>query len=120
MPIAVVNGAKLMCTNGDAQVSLIVTSQMLSKIGNQLAATIMDHVTAVNIPPFGICKTLTAAASGTPTPCVPATAAPWTPGSTSIVLIGNYPGLMNSDMLTCTVGGVISIVDAGQTDTMDT
>ena len=120
MATAVVNGAMLQCTCGDAPTPLTVTSQMQAKIGNQLAATIMDHAPTVNIAPFGTCKTLTAAASGVPTPCVPATVAPWSPGSTSIVNIGNFPGLLNTDKLACTVGGMISITNPGQQPTSDT
>lgn len=120
MAKAVVNGATIQCTCGDAPQKLIVTSQTQVKIGNQLAATIMDHAPTVNIPPFGTCKTLTASASGTPTPCVPATAAPWTPGSTSVVKVGNYNALLNSDTLVCSVGGTISITDPGQQETKDT
>ena len=120
MATAVILGAKLQCTCGDAPSDLIVMSQFNNLIDNKLAATIMDHKPLANILPFGTCKTLTAAASGTPTPCVPATAAPWMPGSTSLVLIGNYPALLNSDKLACTVGGMISVTDPGQQKTSDT
>jgi hypothetical protein len=117
MPLAVVNLAQLQCTCGDAPTPLTVTSQMQTLIGNQLAGTIMDYAPMVNIKPFGTCKTLTAAASGVPTPCVPATAAPWAPGAAK-TLIGNFPALLQTDKLTCTVGGVISVVSPGQTTTL--
>jgi hypothetical protein len=120
MPQAVVNTAQLQCTCGDAPTPLTVTSQMQVKIGNQLAATIMDFAPVVNIAPFGTCKTLTASASGVPTPCVPATLAPWTPGSTSGVMIGNFLALLSTDKLMCTIGGMISIVSPGQMQTNDT
>ena len=120
MSTAVIHGAKLQCTCGDAPSNLIVNSHGNNKIDNQLAATIMDHKPAANILPFGTCKTLTAAASGTPTPCVPATVAPWTPGSTSVVLIGNFNALLNTDKLACTIGGMISITDPAQQKTTDT
>ncbi len=120
MPQAVVMGAQLQCTCGDAPTPLTVTSQMQVKIGNQFAATVMDYAPIVNIAPFGTCKTLTAAASGVPTPCVPATTSPWTPGSTSIVRIGNFNGLLSTDKLVCTVGGMISITTPGQMQTNDT
>jgi hypothetical protein len=120
MPQAVVNTAKLQCTCGAAPAPLTVTSQMQVKIGNQLAATVTDFAPMVNIAPFGNCKTLTAAASGVLTPCVPMTASPWTPGSTSVVRIGHFPGLLSSDKLACSVGGMISIVSPGQTQTNDT
>ena len=120
MPQAVVSTAQLQCTCGDAPTPLTVTSQMQVKIGNQLAATVMDYAPAVNIAPFGTCKTLTAAASGVPTPCVPATVAPWTPGSTSVVRVGNLLGLLSTDKLACTVGGMISIISPGQAQANDT
>src|SRR5262245_37596847 len=114
MPLAVVMGATLQCTCGSAPSKLVVTSQLQAKVGTQLAAPVMDHAPAVNIPPFGTCSVLTAVASGTPTPCVPAPAGPWAPGSRSNVKIGNQLVLLASDKLTCTAAGVIAIVDPGQ------
>jgi hypothetical protein len=119
MPIAAVNGATLQCTCGSAPATLTVTSQMQAKIGKQCAATVLDH-TPANIPPFGTCSLLSAAAAGTPTPCVPAAAGPWMPGSTSVVRIGSQQGLLNTDKLMCSVGGVISIVSPGQQQALAT
>ena len=110
----------MQCTCGSAPQTLVVTSQMQVKIGNKLAATVMDNAPTTNIPPFGTCSVLTAAASGTPTPCVPAPAGPWQPGSTSIVKIGNLKGLISTDKLMCSVPGTISIVKPGQAQTNDT
>jgi hypothetical protein len=98
---------------------LQVTSQGDMKIDNQLAATVQDHVPVLNIAPFGTCKVLTAAASGTPMPCVPAPVGPWVPGSTSRVTIGKHPALLSTDRLHCSIPGVITIVDPGQQDTED-
>jgi hypothetical protein len=120
MAVAVIMGASLQCTCGDAPSKLVVDTHGNNNIANKLAATVMDHKPTVNILPFGTCKTLTAAASGTPTPCVPATAAPWTPGSTSVVKIANQLALLSTDKLACTVGGMISITDPGQQPTNDT
>ncbi|TWT43689.1 hypothetical protein RAS1_00880 [Phycisphaerae bacterium RAS1] len=120
MADAVVAMAQLQCTCGDAPTPLWVTSQMTVKIGNQYAATVMDHAPMANIKPFGTCKTLTASASGVPTPCVPATTSPWSPGSTSVVKIGNFNALLSTDKLACSVGGMISITQAGQSGTVDT
>jgi len=88
-----------------------------------IAATIMDHAPLVNIPTFGLCNTITnpvvatatTAALGvlTPMPCIPATVAPWAPGSPT-VLINNFPALNNSSKCMCTWGGVISIINSGQ------
>ena len=120
MPLAVVMGAALQCSCGSAPAKLVVTSQLQVKVDNQLAATVLDHAPTVNIPPFGTCSVLTAAASGTPTPCVPAPAGPWTPGSKANVKIGNQLALLESDKLSCNVSGVITVTDAGQKSTQDT
>jgi hypothetical protein len=116
MPTAVVMGAKMMCTCGTAPSTLIVTSQIQVKIGQQLAATVMDMNPMVNIPPFGTCNVLTAAALGVPTPCVPAPTGPWMPGSLQ-AKIGNNAGLISTDTLMCAIPGLISIVDPGQIPT---
>jgi hypothetical protein len=114
MPLAVVMGATLQCSCGSAPSQLVVTSQLQARVGTQLAGTVMDHAPAVNIPPFGTCSVLTAAAMSTPTPCLPAPAGPWAPGSTSNVTIAKLPALLATDKLTCTVAGLITIVDPGQ------
>jgi hypothetical protein len=120
----VVNGATLMCTFGAAPSTLIVTPENKVLASNMPAATIMDNIPGKNIPPFGVCSSLsnptvasaTSAALGvlTPMPCVPATTAPWTPGSPT-VLIANKPALNNSSKCMCMWAGVISITVPGQT-----
>ena len=87
------------------------------------SANIMDHVPMLNIPPFGMCNSManpmvaaaTAAAMGalTPMPCIPATSAPWAPGSPT-VQIANMPALNDSSTLACNWGGVIQVSMAGQ------
>jgi hypothetical protein len=87
------------------------------------AVSVMDNMPIVNIPPFGMCTSLanptvataTSAALGvlTPMPCIPATSAPWMPGSPQ-VMIGGVPALNDSSKLMCNWGGVISITFAGQ------
>jgi hypothetical protein len=86
-------------------------------------ANIMDSKPMVNILPFGMCQSManpavaaaTAAKLGvfTPAPCIPATAAPWAPGSPT-VLVANMPALNNQSKCMCSFGGVIEIVNAGQ------
>ncbi len=81
----------------------------------------------MNIGSFGMCSSLanptvaaaTAAALGalTPMPCVPATSAPWAPGSPT-VQIANTPALNNSSKAMCSYGGVIQIVMPGQMTVM--
>lgn len=123
----VVMTAMLQCTFGVAPASLLVTSQQQCLSSYMLCATIMDYAPITNIPTFSMCTTqsnpavaaATSAALGVPTPapCVPATAAPWTPGATT-VLIGNQPALDNTSKCMCSYGGSISITSAGQTSEM--
>jgi hypothetical protein len=120
MAIAVVDGAVLKCSCGATPAKLKVTSRTNVDIENKLAATVQDKAPLLNIPSFGTCKVLTAAASGTPVPCTPAPTGPWLPGSTSRVDIGTYPALLSTDKLMCAVPGVITIQDPGQARTEDT
>jgi hypothetical protein len=122
----VVMGAMLQCSFGAAPTSLIVLPTNCTMCNNVPAANIMDYIPIVNIPTFGVCTSLanpqvasaTSAACGvlTPMPCIPATAAPWAPGSPT-VMVGNMPALNNSSKCMCSYGGVISITNAGQANT---
>jgi hypothetical protein len=116
-------GAMLKCTFGVAPGTLMVlpANCVLTAVPD---ANIMDNKPMMNILPFGMCQSManpmvaaaTAAALGvlTPMPCIPATTAPWVPGSPT-VLIGNMPALNNSSKLMCMWGGVIGINAPGQT-----
>lgn len=116
-------GATLQCSFGTAPSTLVVlpTNKVLTQTP---AANIMDYAPLVNIMPFGMCTSLanptvasaTAAAMGalTPMPCLPATAAPWVVGSPTC-LIGNMPVLNNTSTLMCMWGGVIQVINPGQT-----
>ena len=126
MSIQVCMGAMLQCSFGVAPSSLVVLPANRTMTTTP-AATIMDHAPLVNIMPFGMCSSpanptvaaATAAALGvlTPMPCVPATAAPWIVGAPT-VLIGGVPALDNNSKLMCNWGGVIQIVNPGQTKMM--
>lgn len=123
MPQQVCMGAMMMCSFGMAPSSLVVLPTNRVMTSNMPAANIMDHIPMVNIMPFGMCNSLsnptvasaTSAAMGvlTPMPCIPVTAAPWTPG-TADVMIANMPSLNNTCTLMCTWGGTISFTMAGQ------
>ena len=122
----VTSGAVMMCSFGMAPSALNVLPVNKTLCGAP-AANIMDNKPMVNIPPFAMCMSManptvasaTAAAMGvlTPMPCVPCTAAPWTPGSPT-VLLGNMPALNNTSTCMCNWGGVISITFPGQVTTM--
>jgi hypothetical protein len=116
-------GAMLKCSFGLAPGTLQVLplSQVMTAVAD---ANIMDNKPMVNILPFGMCTSManplvaaaTAAAMGVlvPMPCIPLTAAPWMPGSPT-VLLGNLPALNNASKLMCMAGGVIEIAMPGQT-----
>ena len=116
-------GAMLKCSFGVAPSTLVVLPANRALTGTP-TATIMDHAPIVNVPPFGMCQSAanptvaaaTAAALGvlTPMPCVPATSAPWVPGSPT-VLIGGMPALNDASKLICMWGGVIEVSMPGQT-----
>lgn len=122
MPEYVVMGANMSCSFGASPATLNVIRPTIS-ISSKPAATIMDFAPMSNIMPFGMCKApsnpaviaATSAASGvfTQAPCIPATAAPWTPGNAK-VLIQSQPALMANCKCLCTWGGSISITFAGQ------
>lgn len=126
MAIQVTAGATLQCSFGAAPGTLQVLPVNRVLCGTP-AATIMDHVPMVNVLPFGTCTSManpvvaaaTAAALGalTPMPCVPATTAPWAPGSPT-VLIGSLPALQNASKLMCMWAGVIQVVAPAQVTTM--
>src|SRR5215467_1360393 len=126
MPQLVTTGAMMMCTFGMAPSTLNVLPVNRTNAGAP-AATIMDMAPMVNIMPFGMCMSIanptvasaTAAALGvlTPMPCIPATTAPWAPGSPT-VMVGGMPALNNTSTLMCMWAGVISITYPGQTTEM--
>jgi len=119
-------GALLQCSFGAAPSALSVLPANRTLTGTP-AANIMDHAPMVNIAPFGMCSSpsnpvvaaATAAAMGvlTPMPCVPATVAPWVPGSPT-VLIASMPAVSDACKLTCMWGGVIQVNFAGQATVM--
>lgn len=118
----VVHGASLMCSCGTAPSSLAVLPVVASEADSQPAATVNDFAPMANIAPFGMCTTpanpqvaaATAAAMGTltPQPCIPATTAPWSPGS-SVVTINDLKALTDDSRCNCQWAGSISVVNAG-------
>ena len=126
MAIQAVHGAVLRCSMGLAPGGLQVPPVRRASAGGSPAATILDNAPLANIMPFGMCTSpanpavaaATAAALGvlTPMPCIPATSAPWVPGSPT-VLIGNQPALNNTSQCMCMWAGVISVVFPGQVQT---
>ena len=122
MATAVTSTATMSCSFGVAPAVLNVLPVNMVQVMTPVA-NIMDNIPMLNIPSFGMCSSIanptviaaTAAAMGvlTPMPCMPATVAPWAPGSPT-VLVGNMPVLNNSCKLMCTWAGVISLTTPGQ------
>lgn len=118
-------GAQIQCSFGSSPGNLTILPVNRVNTTNMSAATIMDYVPMMNILPFGQCSSpsnplvaaATAAALGvlTPQPCIPATVAPWSPGSPT-VKIGQLTALDEADKLTCLWAGQISINNPGQQD----
>lgn len=116
-----VAGAMLSCSFGVAPSALMPKGTARVLIEGRPAATITDMVPGANIPPFGMCTSLsnptvaaaTSAALGvlTPMPCVPM-ATPWVPVAPT-TLIGGQPALTTGSTCTCTWGGVIQITNPG-------
>jgi hypothetical protein len=128
MPKLVVQGALVACSMGTSPSKLSVLPTNETYGGSNPAATVQDTKPQVNIAPFGMCQSpmnprvasATAAAGGTltPQPCVPVTAAPWTPGSKSVAIVGAAAPALLSDACTCLCqwGGKIQVQDPGQTE----
>ena len=122
MVVQVVAGAVLECSFGLTP-SVLDVVPFRRVLAETPAATILDFAPLVNILPFGMCTSpanpeviaATAAALGVPTPmpCIPATLAPWVPGSPT-VLIGDVPALNNESICMCAWGGEIAVVFPGQ------
>lgn len=124
----VVMSATLQCSFGVAPSSLVVVPKGPPVlIEGRPAASIMDMAPIVNIPPFGMCMSMTnptvaaatAAALGvlTPMPCMPVTPAPWQPGAVK-TMVNNMPALTFGATCNCAWGGVITILNAGATKTL--
>lgn len=122
MGVCVCGGAGISCTFGAAPSTLMVLPDK-KVVTVQPVATIMDNKPGANIPPFGMCSSMsnpavasaTAAAWGvlTPQPCTPNIPGPWAPGSPT-VLVGNTPALSGTSKLMCAYGGMIAFVTPGQ------
>ena len=127
MPPLVINVALLQCSFGATPSSLVILPSERVNASTLPAATIMDFTPMSKIMPFGMCSSManpqvaaaTSAAMGvlTPQPCIPNTVAPWVPGSPTVT-IGKKPALTSTSTCNCLWGGVITIINPGQTTVM--
>lgn len=122
----VCSGATMRCTMGTSQAKLRVLPSRVTYLTGQPYANISDHLSMINLAPFGRCRSLgfpatasaTAANHGhlTPMPCMHNTPFPWMGGKNDYIVKGN-PALLRSSTCSCLWGGTISITDNGQKDT---
>lgn len=122
----VCSGATMKCTCGDKTAKLTVLPSRTVFLTGQPMANISDHLSMVNLAPFGKCRSLgfpatasaTAANHGklTPMPCMHNTPFPWMGGKNDYIVKGD-PALLKSSTCSCMWGGTISLVTDGQTDT---
>ena len=124
MSFCLCTGATLSCSFGMAPVPFSALPASRVMINGRPAGVMTDMAPAVNIPPFGMCSSLsnptvasaTAAALGvlTPMPCIPVPAGPWMNPAPK-VLIGGRQAISDGSKLMCAWGGQISVQFAGQT-----
>ena len=109
--------SQIQCQWGSAPMLLtVVPGGTAVSAVNQLAANVSAIVPMTNIPAFGQCMSMTNpanatfATTGVYAPCVPAVAAPWTPGCT-VLKINGLPALNSTNTCICTLGaGTIRVV----------
>ena len=120
----VCSGATMTCSMGTCTAELTVLPSRTVNLTGRPMANISDHLTMVNLAPFGCCRSMefpataiaTEAAHGelTPMPCMHDTPFPWMGGKNDYIIKGE-PALLKSSTCQCKWGGTISIVDDGQT-----
>jgi hypothetical protein len=116
----------LVCTGATLQCSFGTTPATFAASGTQTSAGspagVVTDVAAANVPPFGMCMSLSnpqvaaaTAAAGilTPQPCHPVLS-PWSPGSAHVT-ISEAGALDDSSQCNCTWSGVVTVSAAGQT-----
>lgn len=122
----VCSGAIMKCSMGTSQAKLTILPTRTVFLTGQPMANISDHLSMVNLAPFGKCQSLgfpatasaTAANHGslTPMPCMHNTPFPWMGGKNDYIVKGD-PALLKSSTCQCMWGGTISFVEDGQKDT---
>ena len=114
--------ALIQCSMGTTPGPLNIVAGHGVTVNQKVVSTIFDTTPMVNIPSFGMCRspanpvvaTATTAALGvlTPMPCVPATSAPWSPGSVTVT-VANRTLLTSTSQCMCAYGGSVSITQSG-------
>jgi hypothetical protein len=119
MPAQVCTGATLQCSFGTAPSTFSASG---AEVSAGASAGVVSDVEPANVPPFGLCTSLsnpqvasaTSAAADVlaPQPCVPVLS-PWTPGSARVT-IGAVPALDDSSQCSCAWDGVVTVSSPGQ------
>lgn len=119
----VCSGATMRCTMGTSQAKLTVLPTRTVYLTGQPMANISDHLSMINLAPFGNCRSMgfpaTAAATAanygtlTPQPCMHNTPFPWMSGKNDYIIKGDS-ALLKSSTCQCMWGGTISLVTDGQ------
>lgn len=122
----VCSGATMKCTFGDKTVKLKVYPDRTVFLTGQPMANISDHISLYNISGFGKCHTTRYPATGaataankgklTPMPCIPGTVKKWQNGKDDYIIKGEH-ALLKSSYCRCQWGGIITLINDGQTDT---
>lgn len=117
------HGAKIKCTCGSKISNIQVLPDRTVTLTDGHYANISDHQSMINIPSFGVCRSLkypptksaTDAHHGslTPMPCKPGTYSVWENGNDTYI-IRNFPALLTCSSCRCIYGGVITIITDGQ------
>ncbi len=115
-------GSTLSCSFGSKTSKFRATSAPAVVAGGKPVGSLSDFKPLVNIPSFGMCRsianpqvaTATTAAMGvlTPQPCVPVTT-PWK-SATPTVVIGGKPALTHQCTCNCAYAGEITVVNPAQ------
>jgi hypothetical protein len=124
MTALIAHGATLKCSFGTLPGTLTVLPKpATAQTTGTFLATVADTVPVTNIASFGQClstlnpavQAATTAASGmfTPAPCVPATGAPWSPGSLAVA-VRAQSAVPQIATCQCQWGGVVSVPNPGQ------
>ncbi|AVM55729.1 DUF4280 domain-containing protein [Capnocytophaga sp. oral taxon 864] len=106
---SITDSARMKCSEGSKESTLIVTSQNHDFINGKLQATEEDKQANINIPPFGQCRLKPT--SGGYLPCMPI---PTQWENTSFATIDSKKELNKSSCMQCAIGGKITFTNSGE------
>ncbi|GMA99901.1 DUF4280 domain-containing protein [Pelosinus sp. IPA-1] len=102
----VVRGAKVKCSNGGTTCNLNLPKSHGMYVNDKAVLNDHDCVPYSNVLPFGKCDKIKKA-------CVLALAPKWEDAKDTTILKG-HPALLAKSVLSCTIGGAITILNDGQ------